>query len=146
MKKPEEEEEFTDEEFEFLFPSEISGDRSFPITSRFKRRRHKAGAAGASIVLSNNTTTDSAAIGSDVGTFFVQGSSDVFSFSLLSDPGGFYTLVGPILRVAAAPAVGFEVIVVKADNGTGQVLIQPFLIFVTHVVAGYVPTYELLGF
>lgn len=146
MKEPlVQEEEFEDEDFEFLFPSEVAGDRSFPFRNR-KRRRHRAGAAGASIVLTNNTTTDSAAIGSDVGTFFVQGSSDVFTFTILSDPGAFYTLVGPILRVAAAPAVGFEAIVVKADNGAGQVLIQPFLIFVTHAVAGYVPTYELLGF
>lgn len=136
-----------EKDYQDLLNQGISGTLAFTIVVRRKRRRKARGdSAGLVIILSSNTTTDASPVGAQVGIFAVLGSSDSFTFSFVSNPSGLFSLVGPILEVAAALSVGMAVIAIKADNGAGVVLIQPFIILVSHAAGSYVPTFELLGF
>lgn len=136
-----------EDDYSELEDPRLSGMKDFEIVSKRKRRRHSAGASGLRILLSANTTNDVAANGTTIGTFAVSGSSDVFTFSFLTNPSSLFSLLGPVLQVNGSPLTpGMDIIAIKADNGAGTVLLQSFIIVVSHVVSGYVPTYELLGF
>lgn len=143
MKKPKE----IEEEFSELEEPKLSGTKDFEIVSARKRRRHSARTGGVVILLNNNTTNDVAANGTTIGTFAVLGSPDVFTFSFITNPGSLFSLLGPVLQVNGSPLTpGMDIIAIKADNGAGTVILQSFIIVVSHVSASYVPTYELLGF
>jgi hypothetical protein len=128
-----------------LFNKLLVGD--FNSIVRRKRRRHSAGTGGGSeLDLSNTSTNDAALVGDLVGDFSVSGGTGVYTFSLLGNPGGLFSISGSHLLVAAALTAGTDPIIVEADNGAGDTIIQLFSIHVSHVHVGYVPTYELLGF
>lgn len=130
---------------EKLFDALLYGD--FNSIIRRKRRRHRAGgSAGSELELSNNTTKDNALVGDLVGVFSVVGGTGTYTYSLLLNPSGFFSISGSDLLVAAALTAGTDMIIVEADNGAGDVIVQLFSIKISHVVVGYVPTYELLGF
>jgi hypothetical protein len=91
------------------------------------------------------TVPVNAPIGTVVGTISVQGgSSATYTYSLLSDALGYFTIVGNELRVNAAMSVGTDAIVIKATGNLGDVLQFPTNVIITPV--GYVPTYYLYGF
>jgi hypothetical protein len=84
-------------------------------------------------------------IGHVVGTFSVTGGSGTYTFTLVSDALGYFTMVGNQLQVnTTSMVVGTDAIVVKADNGAGDILELPTTVIITPV--GYVPTYYLYGF
>lgn len=88
----------------------------------------------ATILLSNTTIPSSASIGTVIGTFSVPGGIGSYSYSLVSNPGGLFSISGNQLQVAAALTAGSDPITVQANNGGGSVLTQPFTITVTSTV------------
>jgi hypothetical protein len=92
------------------------------------------------------TTTDVASIGTVVGTLSVVGGVGPYTFSLTSNPGGKYSIVGNQLKVAALLTSGTDFITIQAYNGIGQPHILATTVTVTHVHVGYVPTYHIYGF
>jgi hypothetical protein len=111
-----------------------------------RRRRHSAGAvSGITIFLDNTTILDTATIGSLVGNLSVSGGTGSYTFTLVSNPGGLFSIAGSQLKVAAALSAGSAPISIKADNGAGSITTVPFIITIRHIGA-FVPTYELLGF
>ena len=97
-----------------------------------------------SISLSNATILDTTAPGSLVGTLSVVGGTGTYTYTLLSNPGGYFAISGSNLNTALAVTAGIYPITIQADNGAGSVIIGTFTITVTH--AGYVPTYFIYGF
>lgn len=126
--------------------SRLSGDASFPRVKRRRRRGGDAGGGGSSVVLDNSTISDAASIGDAVGNLSVLGGTGTYTFSLVSNPGGLFSISGSVLKVAAALTSGFDLINVKADNGVGDAPFAPFSIHVTHASGAFIPTFELLGF
>lgn len=125
---------------------ELSGLKAFEVVRRRKKRKGGDSAA-LGIVLSSNTTTDSAVNGALIGTLSVVGGTGVYTFSFVANLGNLFAIVGSSLNVAGAPLTpGVDAIAVQADNGAGSVVVGAFAIIVTHSPVGYVPTYELLGF
>jgi len=115
-----------------------------------RRRRRGAGAVsgpGSQIqlspaVLSVPTGTP---VGTVVGTLSVVGGIGTYSYSFLSNPGNYFTIVGNQIEVAAAlPPPQTIPIQIQADNGLGDRPVISTTISVT--VAAYVPTYYLYGF
>ena len=91
------------------------------------------------------TVPANAPIGTVVGTLSVIGGSGTYTFSLLSDPLGYFTIVGNQLQVnSAAMVAGTDNIVIQATGSTGDTLQLPTSVIITP--AGYVPTYYLYGF
>lgn len=88
------------------------------------------------LLLSGSTVPSSAGIGTVVGNLSVLNGVGVYTYSLTSNPGGLYSIVGSSLEVAAALSVGSDPITIKADNGAGSVVIQSFNITVTGSVNG----------
>lgn len=95
------------------------------------------------ITLSASTIPATATIGTTIGTLAVVGGIGVYTFTLTSNPGGLFSISGTALQVGAALTQGSDPITIKADNGAGSVITQPFLITVT---GSFIPTFELLGF
>lgn len=97
----------------------------------------RLGASGgtARIALSSSTVADTAAIGTVIGNMSVVGGTGVYTFTLTSNPGGLFSIVGSSLQVAAALTAGSDAISIQANNGAGSVITQPFLITVTHLGA-----------
>lgn len=89
-----------------------------------------SGHSGPTIVLSNNTISSTASIGTTVGTLSVVGGTGSYTFTLTSNPGSLYVISGSNLNVAAALTTGSDPITIKADNGAGGVITQPFTIVV----------------
>lgn len=113
---------------------------------RFINLLGKTRSNGPSIALSSATVPSTASIGTTVGALSVVGGVGSYTFTLTSNPGGLFAISGSNLNVAAALSAGSDAITIKADNGAGSVVIQPFLITVTPPAVTYVPTFELLGF
>lgn len=91
--------------------------------------------SGGAIQLSNATIPASSSIGTTIGTFSVLGGTGSYTYSLISNPGGLFSISGNQLQVAASLTAGSDPIMVRANNGTGSVITQPFIITVTAVVA-----------
>lgn len=89
------------------------------------------------------TVAVNAPIGTVVGSFTVVGGSGTYTYSL-SDPSGYFTIVGNQLQVNAAMTVGTVPIVITATGSTGDTLQLPTSVIITP--SGYVPTYYLFGF
>jgi hypothetical protein len=91
--------------------------------------------SGGAIRLSNITIPSTSSIGTVVGTFSVIGGSGSYTYSLISNPGGLFSISGNQLQVAAALTAGSDPITVQANNGAGSVFTQPFTIIVTGTFA-----------
>jgi hypothetical protein len=92
------------------------------------------------------TTTDVAPVGTVVGTLSVIGGTGSYIFSLTSNPGALYSIVGNQLEIAAPLISGIDPITIQAYNGIGQPHSLATTVMVTHVHVGYVPTYYIYGF
>lgn len=113
---------------------------------RFARMGEDEGGLGAIVVSPiPMTVSANAPIGTVVGTISVQGgASPSYTFSLLSDALGYFTVVGNQLQVNAAMSVGTDNIVIQATGTLGDVLQFPTSVII--LPSGYVPTYYFLGF
>lgn len=114
-----------------------------------RRRRGTAGTAGlsSSIVLSPATLSVPAGspIGTVVGTLSVANGLGSYTYSLLSNPGNYFTIVGNQIQVGATlPSPQTVPITIQADNGLGDKPTIATTISIT--VSGYVPTYYIYGF
>jgi hypothetical protein len=87
-----------------------------------------------------------APVGTVVGTLSVVNSIGSFTFSLTSNPGGLYQIVGNQLQVAAPLTVGTDPITIQADNGMGTILTLNTTVTVMPIVVAYKPTYHIYGF
>jgi hypothetical protein len=104
-------------------------------------------AVGGSIVTSPApplTVPANAPVGTVVATLSVVGGSGSYTFSLASDPLGYFTIVGNQLQVNAAMVAGTDNIVVQATGSSGDVIQLPLSVIITPV--GYIPTYPYYGF
>jgi hypothetical protein len=106
------------------------------------------GVLGGSIVLSPAgpfTVPANAPVGTVVTTISVVGGTGTYTFSLASDPLGYFTIVGNQLQVSsAAMSPGTDNIVIQATGSMGDIIQLPVTVIITPV--GYVPTYYLYGF
>lgn len=84
------------------------------------------------INLSASTVADTATVGTTIGVLSVLGGTGSYTFTLTSNPGTLFAISGSNLNVAASLTQGSDAISIKADNGAGSVVTQPFLITVTH--------------
>jgi hypothetical protein len=89
---------------------------------------------GGTISLSNSTVVSSAAIGSLVGTLSVVGGSGTYIYSLTSNPGGLFAIVGSALNVAASLSAGSKPITISASNGVDPAILNTFTVTVTAAV------------
>lgn len=87
--------------------------------------------SGPTIHLSNATIPATSSIGTVVGALTVTGGTGSYTFTLTSNPGSLFAISGSNLQVAAALSAGSDPISIKADNGAGSTVTQPFLITVT---------------
>jgi hypothetical protein len=92
------------------------------------------------------TIGDTAAVGAVVGTLSVVGGVGTYVFSLTSNPGGLYSIVGNQLQVAVGLTAGIDPIIIQAFNGIGHPHTLATTVTVTHVHVGYAPTYHIYGF
>lgn len=121
---------------------------SYERRKRRKRRGGDAGGGGIAIVTSPSSLTvlSSAPVGTVICTLAVLGGTGVYTFSLSSNPGGLFQIVGNQLQVGAALSAGSAPITIHADNGAGSTGDLPDAVLVTSPVSSFVPTYELWGF
>lgn len=99
------------------------------------KKRHTTAmlvAGGPTLNLSSSTISDTALVNDLVGTLSVSSGTGVYTYTLTSNPGGLFSISGASLEVAASLTAGSDAITIKADNGAGSVVTQPFLITVTH--------------
>ncbi len=81
--------------------------------------------------LSNASIASTAATGSVVGNFSVTNGTGVYTYSLTSNPGSLFNVVGTSLVASTSPLTpGSDPITAKADNGAGSIVIRAFLITV----------------
>jgi hypothetical protein len=91
------------------------------------------------------TVPANAPIGTVVGTLSVAGGpGGTYTYSLLSDALGYFTIVGNQLQVNAAMVPGTDNITILATGSLGDTIQLPTSVIITPV--GYVPTYYLYGF
>jgi hypothetical protein len=83
------------------------------------------------IILSNATVAHSASVGATIGALAVVDGISSYTFTLTSNPGSLFSIAGNALKVAASLTAGSDAISIKADNGSGSVITQRFLITVT---------------
>lgn len=88
---------------------------------------------------------DTASVGTAIGTISVSNAIGTYTFSLTTNPGGKYQIIGNQLQVAAPLTAGTDTIVIHADNGMGSTADLTVPITVRHLGA-YVPTYYIYGF
>lgn len=81
--------------------------------------------------LSNATVASTATVGTVIGALSVANGKGSYTYSLTSNPGTLFSIVGSSLEVAAALSVGSDPIIVQANNGAGSIVTQPFTIVVT---------------
>src|SRR6185312_3212904 len=88
--------------------------------------------SGPTILLSNATVASTATVGTTVGALSVVNGSGTYTFTLTSNPGGLFAISVANLNVAAALTAGSpDPITIHADNGTGGLITQLFVITVT---------------
>jgi hypothetical protein len=91
------------------------------------------------------TASNADPVGKLVGTLSVQNGWGTYTFTLTSNPGGKYQIVGNQLQVAAPLTAGTDTITIQANNGAGDILNLTTTVTVRGL-AGYVPTYYIYGF
>lgn len=131
---------------------DITYDDYIQLVKYMLRRRRRGAAAGAglaSFILTSPVVLSVPAgspVGTVVGTLSVQNGFGTYTYAFLSNPGGYFSIVGNQILVAAAlPAAPATIPVqIQADNGLGD---RPTLTTtITVTTAGYVPTYYIYGF
>lgn len=91
---------------------------------------------GITLNLSSSTIASTAATGTVIGNFSVTNGTGVYTYSLTSNPGNLFNVVGTSLVASTSPLTpGSDPITAKADNGAGSVVSAPFLITVLGGVA-----------
>lgn len=91
---------------------------------------------GITLNLSGSTIASTAATGTVIGNFSVTNGTGVYTYSLTSNPGNLFNVVGTSLVASTSPLTpGSDPITAKADNGAGSVVSAPFLITVLGGVA-----------
>ena len=88
-----------------------------------------SGKSGVQILLSNATIPDSTSSGSTVGTLSAS-NGGTYTYSLTSNPGALFSIVGTALQTAASLTAGSYPITVRA-TGSPAVPDRAFLITVT---------------
>lgn len=92
--------------------------------------------------LSASTIASTAATGTVIGNFSVTNGTGVYTYSLTSNPGNLFNVVGTSLVASTSPLTpGSDPITAKADNGAGSVVTRPFLITVL-ASAGSLPSLD----
>lgn len=92
---------------------------------------------GLTLNLSAATIASTAATGTVIGSFSVTNGTGVYTYSLTSNPGNLFNVVGTSLVSSTSPLTpGLDPITGKADNGAGSIVSAPFLITVSGSVAG----------
>lgn len=109
----------------------VVGVEALGVERSIKGVEQSGAEGGAVITLSSSTVADNASIGTTIGTLAVIGGTGSYTFTLVSNPGSLFSITGNALKVAAALTAGSDPISIKADNGAGSVITQPFLITVT---------------
>jgi hypothetical protein len=128
---------------------DITYDEYIGLVRWLLRRRRGAGAAGltSSILLSPSVLSvpTGSPIGTVVGTLSVVNGFGTYTFSFLSNPGSYFTIVGNQIRVGATlPPPQAIPVQIQADNLLGD---RPTITTtITITTAGYVPTYYIYGF
>lgn len=89
------------------------------------------GRGGPTLNLSASTISDTASVGDVIGLLSVTGGTGSYTFTFTSNPGSLFSITTNQLKVAASLTAGSDAITIKADNGAGSVITQPFLITVT---------------
>lgn len=130
---------------------DITYDEYVQLVKFMLRRRRKRG-AGAQALFSVIILTPSvlsvptgSPVGTVVGTLSVSGGFGTYTYSFLSNPGGYFTIVGNQIQVGATlPSPQVIPVQIQADNGLGD---RPTIsTTITVTVSGYVPTYYIYGF
>lgn len=86
---------------------------------------------GLTLNLSAATIASTAATGTVIGNFSVTNGTGVYTYSLTSNPGNLFNVVGTSLVSSTSPLTpGSDPITAKADNGAGSVVSRAFLITV----------------
>ncbi len=106
------------------------------------------GATGGLILLSNATVTEGSSVGTVVGNFSViGGSTRAYTFTLTSNPSGYFAVGGSTLSVNSTLAAGIAPIAVRASDTGISVINGNFNITIsTSTPSDYVPTYPYVGF
>lgn len=128
---------------------DITYDEYIWLVKYLLRRRRRAATTG---LISQLISTPSvlsvptgSPVGTVVGTLSVTGGFGTYSYSFISNPGGYFTIVGNQIQVASALPTPQTILVgIQADNGLGD---RPILTTTITITAGaYTPTYYLYGF
>lgn len=91
---------------------------------------------GITLNLSGSTIASTAATGTVIGNFSVTNGTGVYTYSLTSNPGNLFNVVGTSLVASTSPLTpGSDPITAKADNGAGSIVSAPFLVTVLGGVA-----------
>jgi hypothetical protein len=132
---------------------QVSGDITYEeylwIVKYILRRRRRAAATGlvSQIVLSPSVLSVPAGspVGTVVGTLSVSGGFATYTYSFLSNPGGYFTIVGNQIQVGSAlPAPQTIPVQIQATNGLGDT--PTITTTITILASGVHPTYFIYGF
>ena len=74
-----------------------------------------------------STTT----VGTVVTTFSVVGGAGTYTYSIVSDPLGYFTIVGNQLQVNTALSAGTDNLVIQATGSPGDILTLPLTVMIT---------------
>jgi hypothetical protein len=130
---------------------DITIEEYWKLVRYILRRRRRGSGAGAGMVSSIVTTPSilvvpaGSPVGTVVGTLAVVNGLGTYTFSFVSNPGGYFTIVGNQIQVASAlPSPQAIPVVIQANNGLGD---TPTLTTTIVIQAtGIHPTYFIYGF
>jgi hypothetical protein len=92
------------------------------------------GATGPFLNLSASTFPENSALNTVIGALSVTGGTGVYTYSFTSNPGTLFNISGSDLRVTSTTiAAGSYPVTIRADNGAGSVIDQPFFLTATAV-------------
>lgn len=130
---------------------DITYDEYVQLVKYLLRRRRRRGSGGGGLISSIVLTPavlsvpTGSPIGTVVGTLSVINGLGTYTYSFLSNPGNYFTIVGNQIQVGATlPAPQVIPVQIQANNSLGDTPTITTTITVT--TAGYVPTYYLYGF
>jgi|SRR5215831_1280308 len=128
---------------------DITYDEYIQLVKYILRRRKRGGGAGlvSSIVTSPLVLSvpSGSPIGTVVGTLSVVNGFGTYTYSFVSNPGGYFTIVGNQIQVASTlPPPTTIPVTIQANNFLGDTPVLSTTITVT--TSTYVPTYYLYGF
>lgn len=128
---------------------DITYDEYVRLVRYMLRRRRRSGGAGlvSSIIITPAVLSVLAGspIGTPIGTLSVINGLGAYSFSFISNPGNYFTIVGNQIQVGATlPSPQTITVQIQGDNGVGD---RPVLTTTITIVASlFVPTYHIYGF